>query len=60
MVHTRDASVGCGMANEGDRQRLPVFFYRTEAGHEPVREWLKELDPEERKAVGTDLLRVQE
>jgi phage-related protein len=48
------------MANEEDRQRLPVFFYRTEAGHEPVREWLKELDPDERKAIGTDPLRVQE
>jgi len=43
-----------------DRRRLPVFFYRTEAGHEPVREWLKELDPQDRKAIGTDLLRVQE
>ena len=48
------------MANEEDRQRLPVFFYRTEAGHEPVREWLEELDPDERKAIGTDLLHVQE
>jgi phage-related protein len=48
------------MANGEDRQRLPVLFYRTEAGREPVREWLKELDPEERKAIGTDLLRVQE
>jgi phage-related protein len=43
-----------------DRRRLPVFFYRTEAGHEPVREWLQELDPQDRKAIGTDLLRVQE
>jgi phage-related protein len=37
-----------------------VFFYRTEADHEPVREWLQELDPQDRKAIGTDLLRVQE
>ena len=48
------------MANEEDRPRLPMFFYRTEAGHEPVREWLKELDPDVRQAIGTDLLRVQE
>jgi phage-related protein len=37
-----------------------VFFYHTEAGHEPVREWLQGLDPQDRKAIGTDLLRVQE
>lgn len=43
-----------------DRRRLPVFFYRTKAGHEPDREWLQELDPQDRKAIGTDLLRVQE
>jgi len=48
------------MTNERDRRRLPVFFYRTEAGHEPIREWLKGLDPEDRKAIGIDLLRVQE
>ena len=48
------------MANEHDRPRLPVFFYRTAGGNEPVRAWLKELDPEDRKAIGIDLLRVQE
>jgi hypothetical protein len=48
------------MAYEEERRRLPVFFYRTEAGHEPVREWLQELDPQDRKAIGIDLLRVQE
>ena len=48
------------MANLRGRSRLPVFFYRTEAGNEPVRAWLKELDPEDRKAIGIDLLRVQE
>jgi hypothetical protein len=35
-------------------------FYRAEAGHEPVREWLQEFDPQDREAIGTDLLRVQE
>jgi phage-related protein len=43
-----------------DRRCLPVFFYRTEAGYEPVREWLQELNPQDRKAIGTDLLRAQE
>ncbi len=27
---------------------LPVVFFRTEAGREPVREWLKDLAPAER------------
>jgi phage-related protein len=48
------------MPNERGRRRMPIFFYRTDAGNEPVREWLKELDPEDRQAIGTDLLRVQE
>jgi phage-related protein len=48
------------MANVRGRHRLPVFFYRTEAGNEPVRVWLKGLDREDRKAIGIDLLRVQE
>lgn len=48
------------MANVRGRPRLPVFFYRTEAGNEPVRAWLKGLDREDRKAIGIDLLRVQE
>jgi hypothetical protein len=33
------------MPNERDRRRLPVFFYSSRTGNEPVREWLKELDP---------------
>jgi phage-related protein len=48
------------MTNNGDRRRLPVFFYCAEGGQEPVRDWLQELDPLDRKAIGTDLLRVQE
>jgi phage-related protein len=38
---------------------LPVLFYRTRAGNEPVREWLKELPPIERARIGADLYRVQ-
>jgi len=34
-------------------------FYRTEAGREPVRDWLKELGAAERKIVGDDLQTVQ-
>lgn len=38
---------------------LKVVFYRTEAGNEPVRDWLKDLDEDARKQVGDDLLTVQ-
>lgn len=34
--------------------RLHVLFYKTVAGNEPVREWLKGLPSEERKVIGDD------
>ena len=37
-----------------------MFFYSTDAGSEPVRAWLKEPRSGGSKAIGTDLLRVQE
>jgi hypothetical protein len=40
-------------------QKIPLIFFRTRTGREPVREWLKSLDFVERKAIGTDLLRAQ-
>ena len=39
--------------------QLPVFFYRTRAGAEPVREWLRGLPGADRKVIGADLRRVQ-
>jgi phage-related protein len=36
----------------------PADFYRSAAGIEPVREWLKGLDQAERQAIGMDLLRA--
>lgn len=38
---------------------LPVRFYRTSAGREPVLEWLRSLDREDRRVIGLDLMRVQ-
>ena len=38
---------------------LHVVFFKTSAGNEPVREWLKGLPPEERHTIGEDLLTVQ-
>lgn len=42
-----------------DEPILSVVFYRSEAGNEPVREWLRELSVEDRKAIGTDIKTVQ-
>ena len=40
-------------------RKIPLFFYRTSAGAEPVREWLRELETKDRNAIGQDLMRVQ-
>jgi hypothetical protein len=40
-------------------QKTPLYFYRSAAGKEPVREWLKSLDEPDRQAVGQDLMRAQ-
>ena len=39
--------------------KIPLVFFRTPTGNEPVREWLKDLLEEERRAIGIDLLRAQ-
>ncbi len=38
---------------------FPVVFYRTANGAEPVREWLRDLPPEDRRVIGQDLATVQ-
>jgi phage-related protein len=38
---------------------LTVAFFKTGAGNEPVREWLKSLRREDRKTIGEDLKTVQ-
>jgi len=38
---------------------IPVFFYRTAGGGEPVLNWLRELPPGDRRAIGIDLATVQ-
>jgi len=39
--------------------QLPVFFYRTRAGTEPVRDWLRQLPEADRRVIGFDLRRLQ-
>ena len=40
-------------------KRLPAYFYRLGSGREPVREWLKELEREDRKTIGEDIKDVE-
>ena len=40
-------------------KRLPARFYRSDSGREPVREWLKGLEPEARKVIGEDIKDVE-
>src|SRR6202795_2637090 len=48
------------MAGPGQQPRkVPLIFYRSRQGTEPVRKWLKGLPEAERHAIGLDLLRAQ-
>lgn len=39
--------------------KLQVVFYKSNSGNEPVRDWLKKLDKEDRRIVGGDIKTVQ-
>jgi phage-related protein len=41
------------------KPKLAVRFFRTSAGREPVREWLRRLGDAERKSIGDDIRTVQ-
>lgn len=38
---------------------LTVFFYQSETGNEPVREWLQGLSREDKRNIGEDIKTVQ-
>lgn len=40
-------------------RKIAVVFYRTRAGAEVVRDWLRSLDESDRNVIGQDLMRVQ-
>lgn len=42
-----------------EHPKIPLVFYRTERGREPVRDWLKALGRRDRPEIGADLQRVQ-
>jgi phage-related protein len=41
------------------RHYLPVRFFRTGTGNEPVRDWLKSLSHADKKLIGEDIKTVQ-
>jgi phage-related protein len=48
------------MAEDNDKKPiLDVVFYKSQSGNEPVREWLKSLPKEDRKAIGEDIKTAQ-
>lgn len=47
------------MAGERAPRKVEFVFFRNDAGAEPVRDWLKEMDEPDRHAIGRDLLRAQ-
>jgi phage-related protein len=38
---------------------IPVIFYRTAQGGEPIRDWLRTLPTDDRRAIGHDLAVIQ-
>ena len=55
MIHSK---AGANMAGQRTPE-IPVRFYRTRGGNEPVLEWLRSLNREDRHTIGLDLMRVQ-
>jgi phage-related protein len=48
-----------GTLSKGQFKRVPAIFYRTEAESEPVRFWLKAMEPRDRRLVGEDIKTVE-
>ena len=42
-----------------DLKRVPAIFYRSESGAEPVRDWLRSLDKQDRFRIGTGIKTVE-
>lgn len=40
-------------------KKVPAFFYQSGNGVEPVRDWLKRLDDEDRRTIGEDIATVE-
>ena len=38
---------------------MDVLFFKTESGNEPVKEWLREFNPIDKKVIGEDIRTIQ-
>ena len=45
--------------SEPPSQILDVYFFASDTGNEPVREWLKSLPIDDKKAIGADIRTIQ-
>jgi phage-related protein len=45
--------------NQRALKRLPARFYRSDSGREPVRQWLKSLEAQDRRIIGEDIKDVE-
>jgi phage-related protein len=43
----------------GELKPIPLVFWRSPAGNEPVRDWLNDLPREDQRTLGRDIARVQ-
>jgi phage-related protein len=48
-----------GTFKDESHKRIPANFYRTDAGNEPVRLWLKSMAAEDRRLIGEDIKKVE-
>ena len=44
---------------ESSSKIISAIFFRSSSGSEPVREWLKELEKDDRRIIGTDIKTVE-
>jgi phage-related protein len=61
---TKIGTIGQSQSRSMPRTRsivivLSVCFFQTDTGNEPVRQWLRDLEPEDRKMIGEDVKTVQ-
>jgi phage-related protein len=54
-----EKSTTAGTLAAGSLKRAAAAFYRTEAGNEPVRDWLKKMLSEDRRLIGEDIRTVE-
>jgi len=40
-------------------ERIPLAFWRSRSGREPVRDWLNELSRDDKRTIGRDIAKVQ-